>query len=122
MSSSGNLNDSIWTKHYSSKKNAHYWFNKETNQSVWSNPLPEDDINNAKLDPTLKKRPLDEPIDEFSSSKRKSVILKTEEVNPIVAIVVPFRDLHKEQQRAAHLAAFVPAMTRFTILYAHFNI
>ncbi|KAJ8600938.1 hypothetical protein CTAYLR_005066 [Chrysophaeum taylorii] len=28
-----------------------------------------------------------------------------------VAVIVPFRDLHKEQERAAHLAAFVPHMT-----------
>jgi len=30
-----------------------------------------------------------------------------------VAIIVPYRDLHKEQQRAAHLQKFVPHMTKF---------
>ena len=30
-----------------------------------------------------------------------------------VAIIVPFRDLHVEQKRAAHLAEFVPHMLKF---------
>ncbi|CAN0283003.1 unnamed protein product, partial [Phaeothamnion confervicola] len=30
-----------------------------------------------------------------------------------VAIIVPFRDLHKEQQRKQHLDKFVPHMTTF---------
>lgn len=30
-----------------------------------------------------------------------------------VAVLVPFRDLHAQQQRAEHLRRFVPSMTRF---------
>jgi hypothetical protein len=30
-----------------------------------------------------------------------------------VAVLVPFRDLHAQQQRAEHLQRFVPFMTQF---------
>jgi hypothetical protein len=32
---------------------------------------------------------------------------------PRVAVLVPFRDLHAQQQRAEHLQRFVPFMTQF---------
>lgn len=51
----------------------------------------------------------------FHSRTGKSIWCDPRRANPDdkVAIIVPFRDLHADQQRSEHLRNFIPAMTAF---------
>lgn len=62
--------------------------------------------------PNLKKPP---PSSLSSSSARKKAKVAADENLDAtsVAIIVPYRDLHPAQHRAAHLAKFVPHMVKF---------
>jgi hypothetical protein len=52
------------------------------------------------------------PISAIASSDDADDVLAVADTTS-VAIIVPFRDLHVEQKRAAHLGQFVPHMIRF---------
>ena len=82
-----------WKKVFSISKQADYWFNELTGESSWDKPH------------TQKRLKCDE-----EQREPKHKILKP--INQ-VAIIVPFRDLHAEQQRSQHRSQFIPALNSF---------
>ena len=42
-------------------------------------------------------------------------IKKANDINDKIAIIVPFRDLHSDQERAKHLSIFIPCITDFLL-------
>ena len=83
---------SDWEQAVSRTYRTTYWFNHYTGKSQWNTP----------------------DIVAFQSSSRKRVRIENEIVCAVkTAIIVPFRDLHVEQARSAHLNRFIPYMTEF---------
>ena len=85
-----------WQKCYSKSHNAYYYFNAKNGKTSWTFPANElnRDLPNRDALPTQdsKRRRLDEHK---------------------VAIIVPFRDLHAEQNRQKHLKKFAPNIVKF---------
>lgn len=91
-----------WVRHMSRSQNRYYFIHTATQKTQWTFPTPDQaDDDDSAAPPAVKRARLDQPAPNFTKSK------------PSVAIIVPFRDLHPEQQRSAHLARFVPHMTKF---------
>ena len=69
----------------------------------------------TSTDPTPRTKKLPTPTLPSTSSKTgddiDSLLALADTTN--VAIIVPYRDLHQEQRRAAHMAQFVPHMIQF---------
>lgn len=104
-----------WKKEFSKKQNRVYFFNPETNQSVWA---LEDIGKVAELTSTTTSSNAAIPTStaattsdaELPPPKRQ----RTQDPEGLrVAIIVPFRDLHVEQKRSAHLREFAPYMDEF---------
>lgn len=101
-------NSASWQKCFSNKHQTSYWFNSSTGESRWD--PPPDEVPSAKR----------ARVEENSGSICEDSKLSSNDegpndisINCDVAIIVPFRDIHKEQKRSEHLARFVPAMTQF---------
>jgi hypothetical protein len=115
-----------WTKNWSNSQKRPFWFHLATKTSQWHAPT-ETEANDpiaafaateekAKLDPNLlqKKRRVDKDEEPSNDSRKKRA--KSEappQKQTSVAIIVPFRDLHEAQNRAAHLSQFAPHMVSF---------
>lgn len=122
-----------WTKVYSNSQRRYYWHHAETSTSQWTPPSA-----NEARDPLLAKKRAEEKTrkerEEMERERRKrggaevdgggdsggGRAKKTKSDNstgPLVGskvvIIVPYRDLHVEQNRAAHLAQFHPHMVEF---------
>jgi len=101
-----------WTKQFSRSQNRTYYFHKDTNTSVWSL----EDV--GKVKELKKKRPRVPARSSAATSAEKQGGGKRARVQQefskkpgiSVAVIVPFRDLHKAQKRAKHLAEFAPHM------------
>ena len=99
----------IWQKCFSTRHQAHYWFNCNTGQSLWSPPETLDQ-------PALKRVRVDTANEETKGALGESCeVIDTTAKEQIadIAIIVPFRDLHVEQKRSEHLARFVPEISMF---------
>lgn len=101
-----------WAKAYSNSNKKYYYFHQATDTKQWHFPTASE----AK-DPTIAKRRA-EKAKEREYSKRPKIAATPDAALKLadtvsVAIIVPFRDLHEEQQRSAHLKQFVPHMVRF---------
>lgn len=81
-----------WSRVKSRSQNRYYYIHNESQKTQWDFP------SDADSPPAKRLR-----VEHTSFSKDK----------PSIAIIVPFRDLHPEQQRSAHLAKFVPHMRKF---------
>jgi WW domain/N-terminal region of glycosyl transferase group 7 len=83
-----------------------YYFNTFTGKGQWNRPpskRPREDATAQAL--PQQQRP------KVEASQQSAQLV------PRVAIIVPFRDEHKEQNRSAHLAQFAPRMTEFMSRY-----
>ena len=99
-----------WKKCFSTKYNAPYYFNSSNGTTSWTIPTT----------PSV----TTQPLETLSGSKRtiegiEATVckkLKDDDTNTVkvkVAIVVPFRDLHKEQNRQRHLQQFIPEIVKY---------
>lgn len=106
-----------WTKEWSSKYNQHYYFHAETGESKWTKP--ETNTTSSSDDAELAHKRKTAENSEEKTEKRAKNEVSEEKVGVArgrVAILVPYRDLHPEQQREAHLQRFYPFMTRYCIV------
>ena len=105
-----------WVKIFSKSKGAYYWFNSKKGISQWTAPTEINITTKRELEDS---KTVDSNSDfafEGSTSKK----LRKDDGGhymPFVGIIVPFRDLHVEQNRAAHLKEFIPRMKRYSIFY-----
>lgn len=111
-----------WSRGFSKSQNRTFYFHSETKHTQWHFPTETE----AK-DPTVAKRRAEEAKEreKRKASAAAAVAEKPEAKKPrvddfleladstSVAIIVPYRDLHVEQKRAAHLSQFVPHMVQF---------
>ena len=118
-----------WRKCYSNTHKADYYFNELNGTSSWTFPTSISTIEVAAASiPTISKPAIingcekvvmNEEDDESNSkehckpSSQDIQIVPSITVTTKVAIVVPFRDLHVEQNRKKHLDKFIPAMINF---------
>lgn len=112
-----------WTRHFSSSKQMFYWYNPSTGASTWDSPgcsvgesfsaEGEDGSSGGPIKKRVAPDRFPSPDSSFGPyiPSRPAFTLPT--TAPKIAIIVPFRDLHVEQHRARHLAAFVPHMLDF---------
>lgn len=100
-----------WVEAFSTSQKRKYYFNEETKQSVWSL----EDINISKEELTKRQRYTEKHLTESTqASETKTEGQGVENKKGIsLAIIVPFRDLHKDQRRAEHLKKFIPHMEQF---------
>ena len=86
-----------WVKAFSNSQKRKYYYNPITKKSIWN------------LNEIIKNKQEEEDEKHNNNNKRmKSTTI--EKPREKVAIIVPFRDLHVEQKRKAHLNEFVPYM------------
>jgi hypothetical protein len=111
-----------WVRCYSKSQQTNYYFHKASNTNQWHFPTATEAEN-----PEVAKRRLEENVakqQEATRMKKKprldndnvAATAAAAEANLMavsVAIIVPFRDLHPEQNRSTHLKKFVPHMTAF---------
>ena len=105
-----------WQKHFSQTHKTFYWFNTQTGEKSWTNPEVEKD----NTDVTLKRsnqseaENVNKKVRLESTSTTSSGDINLEKKSIIkTAIIVPFRDLHIEQNRRKHLEEFIPYMVQF---------
>lgn len=103
-----------WTLQWSSRYNAPYYFHASSGESRWGKPAEQ-----AENVPGSGKRGGSAEGSEEQAGKRvRKVQEEGKEGQEVgerggrVAVVVPYRDLHPEQQREAQLQRFYPFMTR----------
>jgi predicted nucleic acid binding AN1-type Zn finger protein len=117
-----------WSKCFSTTHKCDYWFRSTDGTTSWEDPslrtserkrksvddVPQSDTSlaNAEEPSSIKmaRRESHTSIEEKSSSSA----LKT---RPEIAIIVPYRDLHKEQCRKQQLDRFVPFISKFMELH-----
>lgn len=121
-----------WTRQYSKSNAKYFYHHKMTNVTQWHFPTASE-----ARDPNVAKRRAEEAqerekkraaeVSSYStetsvdSSKRPRTALASNGDNitleladkTCVAIIVPYRDLHPAQHRAAHLQKFIPHMISF---------
>jgi hypothetical protein len=114
-----------WTKGYSNSQKRHYFVHAKSKHTQWHFPTASE-----AADPLKAKRRAE--MNKKRQAESLGTIVSKIEVTPAkpakrprtdvdnlladstsVAIIVPFRDLHSSQQRAAHLTKFVPHMHTF---------
>jgi len=103
-----------WEAHFSNTKNRKYYYNAETNRSVWR--LEDIIVSEAELqrrEPVVSKKRKADSKAEPSSKDTVNKRAKKREGQISVAIIVPFRDLHVAQRRKEHLNRFIPHMENF---------
>jgi len=103
-----------WSEHWSKTKQHAYYYNEETDISQWERPVipqtPQEPPVFAPTSPDVPP-PAPQPVNPPAKKPKKSNSTATGPNS--VAIIVPYRDLHVEQKRAAHLQRFVPYMSQF---------
>jgi hypothetical protein len=105
-----------WKAAYSDKHKKWWWFNKYTGEKTWQNPhtrqKPPASVNPVTEKPVTIEKPVAaiKPVALVKPHIAKPI--KPVE-KPFVAIIVPFRDLHKAQERKKHLDRFVPEISAF---------
>ena len=120
-----------WAKTFSKRYKRYYYSHIETKTSQWHPPTVSEvqDPNKAKeladqnyrkfqenskktiLTSSHKKRPSNDSSQHVSTNEHKR--MKVSKDARSVAIIVPFRDIHKEQNRSKHLSQFLPHMQQF---------
>mmetsp|Transcript_13354 Transcript_13354/g.20020 ORF Transcript_13354/g.20020 Transcript_13354/m.20020 type:complete len:371 (+) Transcript_13354:35-1147(+) len=104
-----------WKKCYSTKYKASYYFNTTNGSTSWTIPtIPATTSTTAKtldINPIKPQSGSKRTIEE--ADERACKKFKGDDNIVKVAIVVPFRDLHKEQNRLRHLKQFIPEMLKY---------
>jgi hypothetical protein len=96
-----------WTKQWSKSQNRHYYYRLRTNTSLWSVAEVKELVSKEEGEGSHKRVKLSPSTTTTNGESQE----KKEQ--PRLAIIVPFRDLHPAQDRAKHLAAFLPHMQKF---------
>ena len=110
-----------WTKQMSSKHNQHYYYHAATGESRWERPTAieasSESTATTKRKATSESEKNDEEVKSGGDAKRQREQPTESSVSTThkVAIIVPFRDLHVEQNREAQLQQFFPYMTRYAL-------
>ena len=113
------MQSEVWQKCFSRTHQTHYWFNTIDGSSVWEEPTELRALSTEQVESTnSRKRLREEETDPGTCHSTDEGILNAPDkvsisYRPKVAIIVPFRDLHIEQERQAHLNKFIPYMTSF---------
>lgn len=106
-----------WQKCFSTTHKRDYWFNASNGSTSWEDPAP--------AESSLKRRRIDEVdlIDgkdvstsnrtESATTVREKSAVPSTKMKPEIAIIVPYRDLHKEQCRKQQLDLFIPSISKF---------
>jgi hypothetical protein len=131
-----------WSREYSKSQKRNFYFHKETKHVQWHFPTateakdPSKAMERAEANKERdRKRAAEDPLEKKetstvegsssnnNSTKRRTATTKMSGSDDIfsdslldatsVAIIVPYRDLHAAQKRAAHLQNFVPHMVQF---------
>ena len=113
-----------WMRQFSKSQNRNFYFHKDTKHTQWHFPTASEAKDPIKAKERAeaakereRKRQAQQPapaVAESTNSKRPKMNDTIAELDATsVAVIVPYRDLHKEQQRAAHLRKFVPHMVQF---------
>jgi hypothetical protein len=118
---------SDWSKEYSKTYARDYWFNKKTGERSWEEPSQL--IEAAKKDTSItangarnteahndRKRIREDRTDDVqvaAQALKQSKNERSKEDAVHIAIIVPFRDLHKEQKRKEQLDIFIPTMQSY---------
>ena len=95
-----------WSKGYSKSQKKIYYVHASTKHTQWHFPTAEDTARrgNKSKDNSTKRARSGGSSDDANKKQKTGVS---------VAIIVPYRDLHVAQKRAAHLKQFIPHMHRF---------
>ena len=130
-----------WIRSYSSSQKKFYYSHKDTKHNQWHFPTVREaedpwfakrraeeakEREQRKIEES-KKRGANRPMNTYNDSTKRqrtevaTIISPPMEKDPFldladntnVAIIVPYRDLHPEQNRAKHLQTFVPHMVQF---------
>jgi WW domain/N-terminal region of glycosyl transferase group 7 len=91
-----------WLTAHSNTYGQIYYFNTFTGKGQWNRPP----LKRPREDGTAQVLPQQQRPKLEAAQQSAQLVLR-------VAIIVPFRDEHKEQNRSAHLAQFAPKMTEF---------
>ena len=127
MSDSAAKGDAVggWQKHFSKTHQTHYWHNQEDGRTSWVDPVSVSasvPVSNVSAENVEKKRSIDDGVPssstalhnrESSDNAMKKNRTSYSEIKPEIAIIVPYRDLHKEQSRKQQLDLFIPSITKF---------
>jgi len=112
-----------WIRTFSNSQKRYYYSHSETKHTQWHFPTAseandpwmakrraESNRSGGGQQQPAKKQKLEKPP--AASLSSVDALLDVADTTS-VAIIVPFRDLHKEQKRSEHLSKFVPHMIRF---------
>jgi hypothetical protein len=125
-----------WSRGYSNSQKRGFYFHNEQKHTQWHFPTASEAKDPAKAKQRAqmnkeqeRKRPPEDnsskrPRDSNSSSASASASAPSKKTKAVdnfleladstsVAIIVPYRDIHATQQRAAHLSKFIPHMRQF---------
>jgi hypothetical protein len=96
-----------WKRGISRTLHRPYYYHPNSKHTQWHYPTPTE-----AADPITAKAKL---MEEQQQKKKKRVksSSSSSSVLPSVAIIVPYRDLHKSQNRAKHLTKFIPYMKQY---------
>jgi hypothetical protein len=102
--------ESVWQKCFSKTYQKDYWFNNSTGEKSWTAPMAPTTSTTTSSTP--------ESSTPSVAAKRKheedsSTHAKSFKYAVRVAIIIPFQDAHKEQNRRAQLDKFIPYMTEY---------
>ena len=112
-----------WSRQYSKSQKRNFYFHKETKHTQWHFPTASEakDPSKAKERAEANKERDRKRAAEQANKAEAAAVAKRPRTNDFlqeldatsVAIIVPYRDLHVAQKRAAHLSKFVPHMLQF---------
>lgn len=115
---------SDWLKCFSKTHKCDYWFRSTDGTTSWEDPALRKTERKRKLldnvaDPNTNR--IDEGYSSNATPTRRETSTSIEEkslssglkIRPEIAIIVPYRDLHKEQCRKKQLDRFVPFISKF---------
>lgn len=111
----------MWERVYSNTHKQYYYFNKADGSKSWTVPEGYKELQQQVASSSSRSSSSSTALEQGNSSRKRSLedrsypeVKKREtEIAPVVAIIVPFRDLHKEQKRSQHLKRFIPEISQF---------
>jgi hypothetical protein len=89
---------SDWEQAFSQSHQLPYWINKTSGERTWEHPRLLEEGSEPRPSSSICSQP---------ENRRQSI------KSPKIAIIVPYRDLHPDQNRAKQLAKFLPYMCAF---------
>lgn len=106
-----------WQKCFSSTHKQDYWFNSSTGSTSWVDPsIAESSLKKRRIEESQKsdeKHLSSSNATKSSYSTSEKTAVQSTKMQPEIAIIVPYRDLHKEQHRKQQLDVFIPSISKF---------